>query len=62
MQFLTIVPLVGLLPPTLCRGPAWGEDGYFRIVRGVDECAIESIPASGVPVISSPAQAAAQLR
>jgi len=31
-------------------------------VRGVDECAIESIPASGVPVINAAALAAAQLR
>ncbi|KAJ8925455.1 hypothetical protein NQ315_009289 [Exocentrus adspersus] len=23
-------------------GPNWGENGYFRIVRGVDECEIES--------------------
>merc|ERR1712196_214698 len=22
--------------------PAWGEDGFFRILRGVDECGIES--------------------
>ena len=24
-------------------GETWGESGYFRIRRGVDECAIESI-------------------
>lgn len=24
-------------------GPAWGEGGYFRIRRGTDECAIESL-------------------
>ncbi len=24
-------------------GPDWGEDGFFRIVRGVDEAAIESM-------------------
>ena len=23
-------------------GPKWGEDGYFRILRGTDECKIES--------------------
>ena len=24
-------------------GATWGEEGFFRIRRGVDECAIESI-------------------
>lgn len=24
-------------------GISWGEDGYFRIRRGIDECVIESI-------------------
>jgi len=24
-------------------GTRWGEDGFFRIRRGVDECGIESI-------------------
>merc|ERR1719223_747461 len=24
-------------------GPDWGEDGFFRIARGVDEAAIESM-------------------
>ena len=24
-------------------GTSWGENGFFRIVRGEDECAIESI-------------------
>merc|ERR1719327_1515247 len=24
-------------------GPDWGEDGFFRILRGVDESAIESM-------------------
>merc|ERR1719197_471507 len=24
-------------------GPDWGEDGYFRIARGVDEAAVESM-------------------
>lgn len=23
-------------------GPWWGEDGYFRILRGVNECEIEN--------------------
>merc|ERR1719343_1685195 len=25
-------------------GPDWGEDGFFRIVRGEDDSGIESIP------------------
>lgn len=28
-------------------GPNWGEDGFFRIQRGNNECGIESIPAAG---------------
>lgn len=24
-------------------GTSWGEDGFFRILRGSDECSIESI-------------------
>jgi cathepsin C len=24
-------------------GSGWGENGFFRILRGTDECAIESI-------------------
>jgi len=28
-------------------GPGWGEAGFFRIRRGVNECGIESIPAAG---------------
>ncbi len=30
-------------------GTQWGIDGYFRIVRGVDECEIESNVMSGMP-------------
>jgi len=25
-------------------GENWGEDGYFRILRGVNECGVESVP------------------
>jgi len=25
------------------KGTQWGENGFFRILRGTDECAIESI-------------------
>ncbi|ROT72508.1 cathepsin C [Penaeus vannamei] len=31
-------------------GEEWGEDGYFRIRRGVDECAIESMAVEAVPI------------
>uniref|UniRef100_A0A7E4UZY2 Pept_C1 domain-containing protein n=1 Tax=Panagrellus redivivus TaxID=6233 RepID=A0A7E4UZY2_PANRE len=31
----------------------WGEDGFFRILRGVDECGIESGVVGGVPKIDS---------
>ncbi|KAM7086326.1 dipeptidyl peptidase 1 isoform 1-T1 [Molossus nigricans] len=31
-------------------GPGWGEDGYFRIRRGTDECAIESIAMAATPI------------
>ncbi|XP_012869540.1 PREDICTED: dipeptidyl peptidase 1 isoform X1 [Dipodomys ordii] len=31
-------------------GSAWGEDGYFRILRGRDECAIESIAMAATPI------------
>ncbi|VDK70990.1 unnamed protein product [Litomosoides sigmodontis] len=27
----------------------WGEDGYFRIIRGIDECGIESGIVAGIP-------------
>eukprot|EP00794_Sanderia_malayensis_P005978 gene5978-6674_t len=33
-------------------GPKWGEQGYFRIKRGVDECAIESIAVAATPHLS----------
>lgn len=32
-------------------GPSWGENGFFRILRGTDECAIESEAAAAIPVI-----------
>lgn len=31
-------------------GTTWGEQGYFRILRGSDECAIESIAVQSFPV------------
>ncbi|KAG8002086.1 Metabotropic glutamate receptor 5 [Nibea albiflora] len=31
-------------------GAAWGEEGYFRIRRGSDECAIESIAVAAKPI------------
>ncbi|XP_053177499.1 dipeptidyl peptidase 1 [Scomber japonicus] len=31
-------------------GTTWGEDGYFRIRRGSDECAIESIAVAAKPI------------
>lgn len=31
-------------------GTQWGEDGYFRIRRGTDECAIESIAVQSFPL------------
>ncbi|CAD6189184.1 unnamed protein product [Caenorhabditis auriculariae] len=33
----------------------WGEDGFFRILRGVDECGIESGVVGGVPKLSNAA-------
>jgi hypothetical protein len=30
-------------------GPGWGEDGYFRILRGQDHCGIEHNVFTGVP-------------
>jgi len=38
-------------------GPAWGEQGYFRILRSLDkspvggECAIESLTVSAIPIL-----------
>ena len=32
-------------------GTTWGEDGYFRIRRGTDECSIESIAVESSPVL-----------
>lgn len=32
-------------------GPTWGEQGYFRIVRGDDECGIESMAVAATPVV-----------
>ena len=31
-------------------GTGWGEGGYFRIRRGVDECAVESIAVESFPI------------
>ncbi|XP_066475809.1 dipeptidyl peptidase 1 [Tiliqua scincoides] len=31
-------------------GTAWGENGFFRIRRGTDECAIESIAVAATPI------------
>ena len=31
-------------------GEAWGEQGFFRIRRGTDECGIESIAVESNPV------------
>ncbi|CAL8361633.1 unnamed protein product [Merluccius merluccius] len=31
-------------------GTAWGEKGFFRIRRGTDECAIESIGVGAIPI------------
>lgn len=32
-------------------GKNWGENGFFRIRRGTDECGIESAITGGVPVV-----------
>lgn len=33
-------------------GTQWGEDGYFRIRRGSDECSIESIAVAATPIVN----------
>ena len=33
-------------------GEEWGEDGFFRIRRGTDECSFESIAVAAEPVMS----------
>ena len=33
-------------------GEKWGEDGFFRIRRGTDECSIESIAEAAEPVMN----------
>lgn len=33
-------------------GTGWGEEGYFRIRRGTDECSIESIAVQSFPIMS----------
>ncbi|CAO4377052.1 unnamed protein product [Caenorhabditis nigoni] len=30
-------------------GPYWGENGFFKMLRGVDECGIESTIVAGKP-------------
>ena len=32
-------------------GPDWGEQGYFRIMRGNDECGMESMAMAATPVV-----------
>ena len=32
-------------------GLGWGEQGYFRIRRGTNECAIESIAVESFPIL-----------
>jgi cathepsin B len=27
----------------------WGDDGFFKIKRGVDECGIEDMAVAGIP-------------
>lgn len=33
-------------------GNSWGEKGFFRIRRGNDECAIESMAVQSFPILS----------
>ena len=30
--------------------PLWGEDGFFRMARGINECEVEATPAAGLPL------------
>jgi len=32
-------------------GQTWGEQGYFRILRGADECAVESCTVESTPIM-----------
>jgi cathepsin C len=32
-------------------GDRWGENGFFKMVRGIDHLGIESICESGIPVV-----------
>lgn len=32
-------------------GEQWGEQGYFRILRGADECGIESVAVETFPIM-----------
>jgi cathepsin B len=32
--------------------PNWGENGFFRILRGSNECGIETTPAAGLPALA----------
>lgn len=34
-------------------GSSWGEDGFFRIARGVNECGIEDEIVAGIPDIKN---------
>eukprot|EP00271_Cylindrocystis_brebissonii_P015673 TRINITY_DN38636_c0_g1_i1.p1 TRINITY_DN38636_c0_g1~~TRINITY_DN38636_c0_g1_i1.p1 ORF type:complete len:360 (+),score=54.34 TRINITY_DN38636_c0_g1_i1:65-1144(+) len=40
---------------------SWGEDGYFRIVRGVNECGIEADVTAGTPLLKLKAKQAERL-
>lgn len=32
-------------------GSGWGDNGYFKIIRGIDNCGIESLAVAGTPVV-----------
>jgi len=36
-------------------GTSWGEEGFFRILRGKDECGIETMgpPYAGLPLLAA---------